>query len=140
MIFSRLPRSLRAGKREDLVAVLVADECAETALVGWLPALTVAELGATGELAAFVGAVVPLLEDLVDLLLVLHDHEAGVEEQVAPTVAVVLGVGVVGEGHGVVLGVDAPVVHKPLHGEIQLVEEGVGVDEDTDIMLLKDLG
>jgi hypothetical protein len=52
----------------------------------------------------------------------------------------VLGVWVVGESHGVVLGVDAPVVHQPLHGEIQLVKEGVGVDEDTDVMLLKDLG
>jgi len=100
---------LVAGQRKNLVGILVADKGAETALVGRLPTLAVAELSAAGEATAFVGAVIPLLEDLVGLVLVLHDHETSVEEQVVLAVAVVLGVGVVGERHGVVLGVDAPV-------------------------------
>jgi len=50
-----------------------------------------------------------------------------------------LGVGIVGEGEGVVLGRNAPVVHEPLEGKVETVEESVGVDEDADVMLLEDL-
>lgn len=108
-------------------------------MIGGLPTLAVAELGTTREAAAIVGTIIPLLENFVGLLLVLHDHETSVEEQVAPSVAVVLGVGVERQSHGVVLGGDAPVVHEPLEREIEAVEEGVRVNEDTDVMLLEDL-
>lgn len=50
-----------------------------------------------------------------------------------------LGVGIVGEGKGVVLGRNAPVVHEPLEGEVETVEESVGVDEDADVVLLQNL-
>lgn len=104
-----------------------------------MPALSVAELSAAGKFAAIVGTVIPLLEDLVCLVLVLHDHETSVQEQVSSSVAVMLGVGIVGEGEGVVLGRNAPVVHEPLEGKVETVEESVGVDEDTDVVLLQNL-
>lgn len=131
---------LCAGQLLDFVGVIVAHKGAEAALVGGLPALAVSELGAARVLAALVGAIVPVLEDFIRLVLVLHDHEASVEEQLAESVVVVLDIGVDGEGEGVVVRRDAPVVHEPFEREIEMVEEGVGINKDADVVVLEDLG
>lgn len=131
---------LCAGQLLDIIRVVVADKGAEAALVGGLPALAVSELSAAGVLATLVRAVVPVSEDVVCLVVVLHDHEAGVEEQLAESVVVVLDIGVDGEGERVVVRRDAPIVHEPFEREIEMVEKGVGINKDADVVVLEDLG
>jgi hypothetical protein len=70
----------------------------------------------------------------------LHDHEASVEEQLAESVVVVLDIGVDGEGEGVVVRRDAPIVHEPFEREVEMVEEGVRINKDADVVVLEDLG
>lgn len=131
---------LCAGQLFDIVGVVVAHKGAEAALVGGLPALAVSELGAARVLATLVRAVVPISEDVVCLVVVLHDHEASVEEQLAKSIVVVLYIGVDGEGERVVVRRDAPVVHEPFERKVEMVEEGVRINKDADVVVLEDLG
>lgn len=91
-------------------------------------------------LAALVGAVLPLLQDLKRLLVVLENDETSVEVNLSKLVLVVLGVGIGSEGERVGVGVQLPVVHEPLEGEVEAVEDGIRVEEDAGLVLLEDLG
>jgi hypothetical protein len=53
---------------------------------------------------------------------------------------VVLVVRIVGKGQRVGVGVKLPVVHEPLEGKIEVVENGIGVKENAGLVLLEDLG
>jgi hypothetical protein len=47
---------------------------------------------------------------------------------------------VVGKGERVGIGVELPVVHEPLKGQVEVVEDGIRVKEDAGLVLLEDLG
>lgn len=131
---------LGAGKILDVLRVIVADVGTEATLVGGLSGAVLSELDTVGVLATLVGAVLPLLEDFEGLLVVLENDETSVEVDLVELVHVVLVVRIVGKGERVGIGVELPVVHEPLKGQIEVVEDGIGVKEDAGLVLLEDLG
>lgn len=124
----------------DVLGVIVADVGTEATLVGRLAGAVLSEVDTLGVLAAFVGAVLPLLQDLERLLVVLENDETSVEINLSKLILVVLGVGIGSESHRVGVGVKLPVVHEPLEGEVEAVEDGVGIEENAGLVLLEDLG
>lgn len=131
---------LSAGKILDVLGVIVADVGTEATLVGGLSGAVLSELDTVRVLATLVGAVLPLLEDFKGLLVVLENDEASVEVDLVELVHVVLVVRIVGKGERVGIGVELPVVHEPLKGQVEVVEDGIGVKEDAGLVLLEDLG
>lgn len=129
-----------AGQLADVVGVVVADKGAEAALVGRAAGRVGAELDALGVLAVLLGTAGPGVHDLVRLGVVLRDDEARVEHQLAKLVLVVLAVGVDGEGERVVAGVEVPVVEQPLKGQVEVLEDGVGVEVQARLVVLEDGG
>jgi hypothetical protein len=94
-------------------------------------------LGAVG-VARARRAVLPALEHVRRLLAALADEEARVPHDLAPGVAVVRDPGVLGGGEHDVL-VDVPEAHEPLEGQADVLEDGVGVEEDDDVVRLEGL-
>lgn len=135
----RISVGLVAGQLLDVLGVVVADKRPEAALVGGLARVGLAELDALGVLARLLGAALPGVKDLEGLVVVLGDDEARVEVVLAELVLVVVLGGVRGEGEGVGLGGEAPVVHQPFKGEVHVVEEGVGVDKDAHFVVSENL-
>lgn len=131
---------LGAEQLLDILGIIVANVGTETSLIGGLTRAIQLEFSAIGVLAALLRAGVPLVEDLVGLVVVLGDDETSVEIDVAELVLVVLSVGISGKGERVGGGVKVPVVHEPLEGEVEVVEDGVRVEVDAGIVLLEDLG
>lgn len=129
-----------ASELPDVFGEIVSNKGAETALVGRSAGRVGAELDAFGVLAVLLGASCPGVHDLIGLGVVLRDDEAGVEHELAKLVLVVLAVGVDGQGEGVVARVQVPVVQKPLEGEVEVLEDGVGVEIQANLVLLEDGG
>lgn len=132
------PVRLRARKLLDIPRVVVADEVAEAALVRGASGHVNAPPGAPRVHPSVVGADLPGLEDLVRLLVVLGDDEAGVEVELAELVPVVAQVRVGCHGQRVGLGVDVPVVHQPLERQVEAVENGVRVEVDACLVIFED--
>lgn len=72
----------------DVVLVGVSHKCAKATLVGRSAWAGLAELGAFRVRVTLVGALVPSVHDVVGLLVVLGNDEAGVEVQLAKLVLV----------------------------------------------------
>lgn len=128
------------GQLPDVVGVVIADEGAKAALVRGPAGRVGAELDALGVLAVLLGASRPGVHDLVRLGVVLRNDEAGVEHELAELVLVVLAVGVHGQGQGVVARIEVPKVQQPLKGKVEVLEDGVGVEVQTGLVLLEDGG
>lgn len=131
---------LSARQILDVLGVIVADVCTEATLIGGLSGTVLSELDTVGVLSTLVGAVLPLAENLEGLLVVLENDETSVEVDLVVLIHVVLVVRIVGKGQRVGVGVKLPVVHEPLEGKVEVVENGIGVKENAGLVLLEDLG
>lgn len=112
--------------------VVVADEVAESRL---LVSPVVRPLGALGVVNTG-RAVLPVVEELLSTVALLRDNEAGVPQDPVFLITVTLGVGILGHGQEG-LGLDVPEAQEPLEGQVHLLENGVGIEEDDDIVLLE---
>ena len=130
---------LRAGESLDISLVVVSHVCTETTLISRTTELVETEVNAAGVLATFVSALIPVLKDLEGLLGVLQDDEASIEVELTELVLVVGKVGIPGERESVLLRINLPVVHQPLKREIEVVEDGIRVNENTGLVLLEEL-
>ncbi len=123
----------------NVIIVIVADVFAKGGLFvkfGLLP------LGAFG-VSYIVGAFVPCLQNLHDLVIVLNNHEAGVCIGAVKAIRVVLwrvGIPRILGHYNRVLRLDIPVVHHPLHRYVQETECGIGVQEDDKLVVLDQIG
>lgn len=131
---------LSAGQVLDVLGEIVADVGTEATLIGGLSGTVLSELDTVGVLSTLVGAVLPLAENLEGLLVVLENDKTSVEVDLVVLIHVVLVVRIVGKGQRVGVGVKLPVVHEPLEGKVEVVEDGIGVKENAGLVLLEDLG
>jgi hypothetical protein len=126
---------LSALELHDVLLVIVAYVLAESGLLvetGLLPLRAVC-------VAGVVRALVPCLENGQGLLVVLHNHEAGVGVGAVEAIGVVLGLlcapWVLGHDERVVR-LDVPMVEHPLDGHVQEAESSIGVEEDDKLVVL----
>lgn len=122
-----------------LLLKVVANVVAHRPLVRRFPRRVVPVVRAILVFAVRLGTAGPRVEDLVGTGDVLRDDEAGVEVAAAEGVFVVVGVGVKGHSHAGLARDDAPVVHEPLKWQVKVVKDRIGVEVDTDVVLLEDL-
>jgi hypothetical protein len=123
----------------DVVLVVVADVFAKG---GLLVELGLLPLGAV-LVSNVVWTLVPGLENGHCVLVVLHNHEAGIGVGAVETVGVVLGLsgipGILGHDKRV-LRLDVPVVQHPLDGEMDEAEGSVGIEEHDEFVVFDVVG
>lgn len=108
-------------------------------MVGGLAGDVLSELDTLGVSAGLLGAIRPCVEDIESSVVVLRDDEAGVEVVLPELVLVVVLRRVEGEGERVRLRSKAPVVQQPFEGQIKMVEDGIGIDENANVVVSKNL-
>lgn len=144
LVDARVAHGVVARDLDDFVAagvVVPADVLGEGFL---LVAPVLLPVAAPGVLL-LVGAFLPCFQHFEGVGQGLRDHDAGVEDELA--LAVVGGVFVAVEdlarverhGDGC-LGLDAPAVEQPFDGQFEVLDGGVGVDEDDEAVVLEKLG
>ena len=136
----RVPIRLVARQLLNISRVIIPHKRPEPTLIRRPPRIIKPKLCAVRMLAVLARAIPPVIQNLVRLWVVLQNDEAGVEVGLVELVLVLGLVRVEGEGEGVCGRVDVPVVHQPLHGEVEVVEDCVGVEVDAGVVVLEDLG
>jgi hypothetical protein len=121
-----------------VIGEIVANVGTEATLVRGLARAVVLELVALRVGAALLRAGLPSIKDFKGLGVVLGNDEASVEVDLAEFILVVL-VGRVGsKGKRVGVLMKVPPVHHPLEGKVKVVEDGVGVEVQADLVVLED--
>ena len=137
--------AFRAGHFLDVRTVVVADEQRETTLVGRMAGTSESVVVALRVFGSRGRAIPPILQQIEGLVVLRDNHETGVDPGRALGVehggfAAIGPLGVLSDGDGVLVGVDLPVVHEPLDGHVEVVEDGITVDVDDNVVLFEELG
>ena len=128
-----------AGQLLDVLGIVVPDEGTKASLIGGLTGISLSELDAFRVLSLLFGAAFPGIENVESSIIVLSNDETGVQVIFAKLVLVVFLRRVGGESKRVLLWGELPVVHQPLEGQIEMVENGVGVDENASLVVSENL-